>query len=343
MSAKISSQTQFSQLGRNRRTAFTLIEVLVVVAIIALLAAILLPSLSRAREQAQIAMCKANGDQIGKMVAMYQSEFKGYLPVVFYVGAGPVYDVPARTTLLSLALRRYNKELVNLHKIQAADGTYYIPDTIWPSEKHQYYRTKMAPDHHICPFGRDKGDVTSVSRPLTPPLRDYNKIQERNGRLESYVTWLWEGDTVRNLAPIRAGEAIFYPTDPREGRPQYSTLSFNFATATSILNNAAADEERHNLIPPGAEILHDAKRDPATGINVLSFKHRQWKARDAHRLRSGSLSELTIAYCSMGKFMALSKSIVNPNSHRTSIGGGTNAVFADSHVEWVRGTRIGWP
>ena len=51
--------------------AFTLIEVLVVVAIIALLAAILLPSLKAARTQAKVTVCKANCKQIATMIATY--------------------------------------------------------------------------------------------------------------------------------------------------------------------------------------------------------------------------------------------------------------------------------
>ena len=33
----------------------------------------------------------------------------------------------------------------------------------------------------------------------------------------------------------------------------------------------------------------------------------------------------------------------NPGSHRTSRGGGSPAIFADGHVEWVPGPNIGWP
>src|SRR5690554_3054985 len=50
---------------------FTLIEVLVVVAIIALLASILLPSLTNAREQSKIVKCLANLSQLGKGTGMY--------------------------------------------------------------------------------------------------------------------------------------------------------------------------------------------------------------------------------------------------------------------------------
>ncbi|MHC4443734.1 MAG: prepilin-type N-terminal cleavage/methylation domain-containing protein [Planctomycetota bacterium] len=68
-----------------REKAFTLIELLVVVAIIALLAAILIPSLQRAREQAKIASCKANSKQIATITATYQAEYKGYVPILFKI------------------------------------------------------------------------------------------------------------------------------------------------------------------------------------------------------------------------------------------------------------------
>lgn len=59
-----------------RSGAFTLIEVLVVVAIIALLVAILLPSLARAREQARMAMCKSNSRQLMTGVSLYMADYK---------------------------------------------------------------------------------------------------------------------------------------------------------------------------------------------------------------------------------------------------------------------------
>ncbi|MGE0479179.1 MAG: prepilin-type N-terminal cleavage/methylation domain-containing protein [Phycisphaerae bacterium] len=67
-----------------QRTAFTLIELLVVVAIIAVLISILLPSLHRARQQAQVAKCGANEKQVGVAIASHLAENRWYPPSYYY-------------------------------------------------------------------------------------------------------------------------------------------------------------------------------------------------------------------------------------------------------------------
>ena len=73
-----------------KKRRFTLIELLIVIAIIAILAAMLLPALNKARERARSISCVGKLRQIGQAATLYAGDYDGVLPPAQITGNGTV-------------------------------------------------------------------------------------------------------------------------------------------------------------------------------------------------------------------------------------------------------------
>ncbi len=91
------------------RRAFTLIEILVVVAIIGILAAILFPVFSRAREMSRRASCASNLKQIGLAIAAYSADFDEKMPYgyLYYAPGASPSDLRMWDDLIQPYLKSY--------------------------------------------------------------------------------------------------------------------------------------------------------------------------------------------------------------------------------------------
>jgi prepilin-type N-terminal cleavage/methylation domain-containing protein len=117
----------------NRR-AFTLIELLVVIAIIAILAALLLPALAKAKDQAKKAWCVSNTKQWSYAVVMYEGDNNDSICYFGQSGAD-MYDTPYWPTYLSPYIHRSESYTVNIYdqniltnKVRACPAGKLIPD-----------------------------------------------------------------------------------------------------------------------------------------------------------------------------------------------------------------------
>jgi prepilin-type N-terminal cleavage/methylation domain-containing protein/prepilin-type processing-associated H-X9-DG protein len=125
--------------------AFTLVELLVVIGIIALLVSMLLPALSQARKQAKLAQCGSNLRQLGIACQLYINENKGFYPMggwiyanFFRTGNAHYAGKPGFTgsgyDLAFSDIRPLNKFL---------GGPYQPNDEVWlckcPSDELPYY------------------------------------------------------------------------------------------------------------------------------------------------------------------------------------------------------------
>lgn len=156
---------------RRKDFGFTLIELLVVMAIISILAAMLLPALTKAREQARSVTCRSNLKQLGLSLGMYSSDYDEYLPTEGNAPSGWAQDETAwrqwmRTDANIPGLHYVNPWQILAHenylKIGWSDNTTRVKDSVvaCPSDRQVNKRVTSSTDPGQCKNAHIMGGMT---------------------------------------------------------------------------------------------------------------------------------------------------------------------------------------
>lgn len=152
-----------------RRRGFTLIELLVVISIIALLVAILMPGLSKARELARRASCKTNTSNIGKGIAVYTGSYNDQWPWLNATFATGTTTGTSRTltTIASTTPLNVSALLFVLIRDNQAPGIFICPSTSdTPDSNTRASATAMAWDFQPYSAGNAEHCSYSYQAPL---------------------------------------------------------------------------------------------------------------------------------------------------------------------------------
>jgi len=163
-----------------KRRGFTLIELLVVVAIIALLIAILLPSLGKARELSNRSVCAANLRGISQSMNVYAADNSDLYPVVGKGGAATTSGGGVPTTTAD----------ATLNSMYAVGANFMsVPQNMWVL----VLTGQVAPKQYLCKS--DPGQVTYASATTgTNYNTNFNDGTANNGIITSLsysFDWAW--------------------------------------------------------------------------------------------------------------------------------------------------------
>ena len=229
-------------MKRSSKLAFTLIELLVVVAIIALLMAILLPSLGKAREITRRTICLTQLKGQGASLAIYAAQYSDSLPY------GSIYDDSVNTsTWLHDETVAFSDTLLNIQTNTGMSASSVRKWFYCPSNREYNLDAYWTP---IGPAGTDRrlGYAYLNDRGLSPSNMLTNA--KPSARSTPPLDWRKKWNPPANASSLEIVEDLIMNVNTPDTNPVYTNST---SASTGVFVNSVS--HLNGSVPAGANIL----------------------------------------------------------------------------------------
>jgi prepilin-type N-terminal cleavage/methylation domain-containing protein len=230
---------------------FTLIELLVVISIIAILAALLMPALARAKERAFRVSCMNNFKQIGTAIVMYQNDYEDYFPLCNWPeGQNPWQTYEACRVQGSIITRGpYNLGLLHYTGFIKDPRVFYCPSAgrISDSWRYDYYAAAG-----VWPSAPAGDDNVRTSYNYYPQRKETERVGSYELPKLVYTRVKYAVGELQNVAPMKS-----------------AAINYQKSISTDLVHSLKAAPHKdgriaglNTLFPDGHVVWQTARRMP---------------------------------------------------------------------------------